>query len=225
MGKRLVEVLVERGYPVRVLARKLSHIEMLKKLNVEIFFGDVADLESLRPAIRGHGFGDSRCCRHDRKRERGRSAARSRERKIFWNFVARCKYRKLIYISSCSVYGVADYKEGAMVREDAPLERFPEKRGHYSYCQVESESDRFRGHKRRIHTHRLPAAGNHLGAGGRGFYPNDGFSLGEKVFVIIGNGKFVLPFVHIDNLIEAIVKAIENQKERAGIYNVVDPER
>ena len=53
LGKRLVELLVKEGYPVRVLARKLSNIEYLKRLGVEIYFGDVADKESLKSAFEG----------------------------------------------------------------------------------------------------------------------------------------------------------------------------
>jgi len=52
-----------------------------------------------------------------------------------------------------------------------------------------------------------------------------GFSIGNKLFAVIGNGKFVLPFVYIDNLVEAIVRGIENNDRAGGIYNVVDSER
>jgi nucleoside-diphosphate-sugar epimerase len=63
------------------------------------------------------------------------------------------------------------------------------------------------------------------GPGGEIFTPIMGFSLGKKLFAVIGNGRFVLPFVYIDNLVEAIVKAIERQGTAGGVYNVVDPER
>ena len=53
LGTRLVELLAQKGYPVRALVRKLSNTKKLKACGAEIFFGDVADLESLRPAFRG----------------------------------------------------------------------------------------------------------------------------------------------------------------------------
>ena len=53
LGKRLVEGLVREGYPVRVLARKLSNIEPLERLGVEIFYGDVGDKESLTRSFDG----------------------------------------------------------------------------------------------------------------------------------------------------------------------------
>ena len=36
-----------------MLARKLSNIEPLRKLGVEVFFGDVADKDSLNTAMKG----------------------------------------------------------------------------------------------------------------------------------------------------------------------------
>jgi nucleoside-diphosphate-sugar epimerase len=52
-----------------------------------------------------------------------------------------------------------------------------------------------------------------------------GFSLGNKLFATIGNGRFVLPYVYVDNLVGAIVAALENDNSKGEIYNVVDPER
>ncbi len=49
-----------------------------------------------------------------------------------------------------------------------------------------------------------------------------GFSLGTRLFGIIGNGDFVLPLVYIDNLVDAIILAIEKEESNGKIYNVVD---
>ena len=52
-----------------------------------------------------------------------------------------------------------------------------------------------------------------------------GFAAGEKVFLIIGSGRFVLPFVYIDNLVHAILAALTNPNASGRTYNVVDPYR
>jgi len=131
----------------------------------------------------------------------------------------------LIYISSCAVYGVADYRKGAVVGEDATLERFPEKRGFYSWSKLKADQIIAEA----ITKGPMPIIslrpGTIWGPGGETFTPMMGFSLGEKLFAVIGNGKFVLPFVYIDNLVEAIVRGIENQGAGGGVYNVVDTER
>ncbi|MBE9592795.1 MAG: NAD-dependent epimerase/dehydratase family protein, partial [Proteobacteria bacterium] len=56
LGSRIVEILLEKGYKVRAFVRKTSKIEKLKKLDVEICFGDIADLASLRQAFEGMDY-------------------------------------------------------------------------------------------------------------------------------------------------------------------------
>ena len=224
LGTRLVELLAQKGYPVRALVRKLSNTKKLKACGVEIFFGDVADLESLRPAFRGidmvvHTAADTA------GNERDGEWSTIRGTRNVLDLCGQGGIRKLIYISSCAVYGVADYRKGAVVGEDATLERFPEKRGFYSWSKLKADQIIAEA----ITKGPMPIIslrpGTIWGPGGETFTPMMGFSLGEKLFAVIGNGKFVLPFVYIDNLVEAIVRGIENQGAGGGVYNVVDTER
>ena len=224
LGGRLVEVLAQRGYPARALVRKLSNTKKLKACGVEIFFGDVADLDSLRSAFLGmdmvvHAAADTA----GNERE-GEWSTIQGTRNVL-QLCSEAGIRKLIYIGSCAVYGVADYKKGTVVRENAPLERFPEKRGFYSWAKLKADQIVAEA----IATGSMPIIslrpGTIWGAGGEIFTPMMGFSFGKKLFAVIGNGKFVLPYVYIDNLVEAIVRGIENKGATGGIYNVVDPER
>lgn len=224
LGKRLVEMLVAEGYPVRVLARKLSSIEPLKKLGVEIFWGDVADKKSLDAAFQGvdvviHAAagtsGNKKDC------ELGTIQGTL-------NTLELCEsnpIKKLIYISSCSVYGVADYKTNQVVTEEASLERFPLKRGDYSASKQKSETFVLDAMKRRKFPTVILRPGTIFGPGGDLFTPMMGFSLMGKGFIVIGNGKFELPFVYVDNLVDVIIKSIQNDKANNQVFNVVDSER
>jgi nucleoside-diphosphate-sugar epimerase/predicted dehydrogenase len=224
LGTRLIEALAQRGYPVRALVRKLSNTKKLKACGVEVFFGDVADFESVRPSFQEmdvvvHAAADT----SGKERDGGQSTIQGTRNVL--ELCAQSGMRKLIYISSCAVYGVSDYRKGAVVNEDAPLERFPEKRGVYSCSKQKADQIIAEA----ITEGSVPIIslrpGTIWGPGGEIFTPIMGFSLGKKLFAVIGNGKFVLPFVYIDNLVEAIVKAIERQGTAGGVYNVVDPER
>lgn len=53
LGNNLVRLLLERGAPVRVLARATSDPRPLAGLDVEIVRGDVRDAESVRQAVQG----------------------------------------------------------------------------------------------------------------------------------------------------------------------------
>ena len=50
LGREVVRRLVESGYRVRALVRPQSHTGELERLNVELAYGDVRDLASLRTA-------------------------------------------------------------------------------------------------------------------------------------------------------------------------------
>jgi nucleoside-diphosphate-sugar epimerase/predicted dehydrogenase len=221
LGSRLVELLIQRNYPVRALARKLSNIEKLKELQAEIFFGDVADIESLKSAFEGvdmvvHAAADTKGSEED-----GQVSTIQGTKNVI-DLCQQCKIKKLVYISSCSVYGVADFKKGEVVNEESSLERYPERRGHYSYSKYHADRIIIEA----MSKGGLPIVclrpGTIFGPGGEIFTPMMGFALGQKVFAIIGSGNFVLPLVYIDNLVSAIIAAIEKEQSIGKIYNIVD---
>ncbi|MBL0732041.1 MAG: NAD(P)-dependent oxidoreductase [Desulfosarcina sp.] len=141
--------------------------------------------------------------------------------------LALCKemgVKKLVYISSCSVYGVADYKKGYVVTEDSLLERAPEARGTYSNAKFQAERVVLKAMKKHICPIVCLRPGTIFGPGGEIYTPMMGFSLGNRMFGVIGNGRFVLPLVYIDNLVDAIITAMEKKESGGKIYNVVDPD-
>ena len=223
LGTRLVEQLKSRGYPVRALARKLSDTEKLKRLKAEIFFGDVADIDSMRPAFEGVDFVVHAAADTGGDEKESRLSTLLGTSNII-ELGKEFNVKKLVYISSCSVYGVSDYKSGQVVTEASSLERHPEKRGVYSEAKLKADnlitSEMKKGG--------LPIAclrpGTIFGPGGDIYTPMMGFSIGNKIFAIIGNGKFVLPLVYIDNLVDAIVTVMEKKESAGQIYNLIDPD-
>lgn len=53
LGSHIVKKLVAKDYRVRVLVRKTSNLETIKQLEVEKFYGDVMDKDSLQAAMKG----------------------------------------------------------------------------------------------------------------------------------------------------------------------------
>jgi nucleoside-diphosphate-sugar epimerase len=130
---------------------------------------------------------------------------------------------KLVYISSCNVYGVADFTDGQLVGEDSGLERFSVKRGHYTHAKLEAERLVIGAMQKGTVSAVCLRPGTIYGPGGQVFTPMMGFSVGEKFFAVIGDGQFVLPLVYVDNLADAIVSAIIEPQSTGKIYNVIDP--
>jgi 2-alkyl-3-oxoalkanoate reductase len=224
LGSRIVEALLDKGYHVRALARKTSNIEHLQKLNVEICYGDVADPVSLEPA-----FADINIVVHaaaDTKGDKIESLKTTiNGTQNIASLSIKYKIDKLIYISSCSVYGISQLKENQIVDENARLEGYPEKRGFYSEAKLKAETLLLDTAKKDNIPFVCLRPGTIFGEGGDIYTPMMGFSAGIKLFAIIGNGKFILPLVYIDNLVEAIILTISSENSTGQTYNVVDPER
>ena len=51
LGSHLVESLLARGEEVRVLVRPTSKVDHLESLKVELVYGDINNIQSLREAI------------------------------------------------------------------------------------------------------------------------------------------------------------------------------
>ena len=221
LGRRIVEVLVERRIPVRALVRKTSRVNHLRLPGVTLFYGDITDADSLSPA-----FKEVDSVVHAAAGNRGTDGEILRATvEGTRNILDLCSFNsigKLVYISSCSVYGVADYAAGQVIDENASLERFPERRGVYSLAKFEAEGlvAAFMALKKVPTVCLRP--GTIYGPGGENFTPMVGFSIANKVFAVIGSGGMILPLVYIDNLVQAILVAMADEKSSGQVYNVVD---
>jgi nucleoside-diphosphate-sugar epimerase len=223
LGRGLVKGLVAGGYSVKVLARERSNVERLKRLGVEIVYGDIADKVSFAQSFEGVDVVVHAAAGTSGSRTEAESGTVQGTRNVLELCVA-CGVRKLVYMSSCSVYGVVDYLRDALVTEDFPLERFPEKRGHYSSSKQAAEAlvqaAMGKGDFRIV----ILRPGTIYAPDGELFPPMLGFALGKKLFLVIGNGSFELPLVWRDNLVDAIIQSIRNEAADDQIFNVVDGE-
>lgn len=224
LGSRTVAILSEQGCSVHALVRKTSRTDHLRLPKVTIFHGDVGEAETLKSAFEGADYVIHTAADTGGSEEGGKLSTIRGTR----NILALCeqyKVKKLVYISSCNVYGVVDYGYGQVVTEESSLERFPEKRGHYTHAKLMAEQlvTKF------MENGTVPIVclrpGTIYGPGGDIYTPMIGFSLSNKLFAVIGDGSFVLPLVYVDNLVEAILVALKKSNSTNKIYNVVDPVR
>lgn len=222
LGRKVIERLVVDGYPVRVLARKLARVEPLVALGAEVVWGDVADLPSFDRAVAGCDV-VVHLAAGTSGTERDSETATLQGTRNLLELCERHKPRKLVYISSCSVYGVTEARSGARITETSPLERHPERRG--SYSASKQEADQYVSEYMR--SGGVPVTilrpGTIYGPGGDVYTPLMGFSAGS-LYVVIGMGGFVLPFVHVENVADAIAQCIEKPQSNGEIFNVIDPE-
>lgn len=224
LGNRTVTILSEAGCFVHALVRITSRTDHLLLPNVTIFHGDVAKAESMKPAFRGVEYVIHTAADTSGNADAGKLSTIQGTNNVL-NLCELYNVKMLVYISTCNVYGVFDYEQGQVVTEESSLERFPEKRGSYSHAKLESERLVVSAMERGIIPIVCLRPGTIYGPGGDIFTPMIGFSLGRKFFAVIGDGRFVLPLVYVDNLVEAIIVAMTNHNSRNKTYNVVDPQK
>jgi nucleoside-diphosphate-sugar epimerase len=214
---------VANGYRVRVLVRKLAKVDAVHETGAEIFWGDVGDLESFGEAMSGCDLVVHLAAGTSGSDEDCETATLEGTRNLL-ELCRRHGPKRLVYISSCSVYRVVGSSSHERISETTALEPHPECRGRYAASKL--EADRYATEFQK--TGHVPTVvlrpGTVYGPGGTLYTPVMGFSVGS-LYVVIGMGAFVLPVVYLDNLIDAVVLAMEKDEAAGEIFNVVDPER
>jgi len=223
LGRPVVRRLVAAGYPVRVLTRTSEKVQAIQQVGAEACVGDVADSSSFDRAVAG--------CELIVHLAAGTSGSAKdsetgtiRGTRNLLTLAAQHRVARLVYVSSCSVYGVADYATGEKVTETSGLERFPEKRGSYTAAKLEAEAFVRDFMQQGVVPTVILRPGTIYGPGGEIYPPLVGLAFGALYFVI-GMGNFRMPVVFVDNLVDAVVMSMENDEAVGQIFNVVDAER
>ncbi|MBP1748368.1 MAG: hypothetical protein H6Q52_907 [Deltaproteobacteria bacterium] len=226
LGRRLTEMLVEKGYFVRVLVRKLTNIDPFRDLGVDVHYGDLRDELAVAEAIDGMDY-----VVHAAAAQEGdwdtfdATTVHGTERVL--RLARQLKVRRVIYISSMSVYQMSGLKKGSLIAEDGLLEQNPAARGFYTFSKLQAENVT-RGLMGVNGNGKVPTVilrpATIYGPRGPVFTPLIGVSLFNKIFMILGKKKMRLPLVYIDNLVDAIILCIENERSAGHTFNVIDDE-
>ncbi len=212
IGSHLVRALLAKGKKVRVLARKTSSIKKLEKLNVEILYGSLDDVNSLVEATKG-----IKTVYH--------LAAMLGSPEITYkqlynvnvkgtkNLIEACtknKVRRFVLISSVAAMGPAKHMADEKTKCNPKTDY--DKTKYFSELAVKkSKLDWTIVRPTMVY--------------GPGEIRNKAklFRLVQKgFFVILGNGKNFMSLVYIDNLIKGIILAKESKKAIRHTYIISD---
>lgn len=220
VGTHVVRKLVNEGLPIRVLVRKVSRIRPLEQLGVEILFGDIRDEAALEGALsQVHSVVHLAADTSGDPRSSEDTNVRGTENLI--RAVRRRGVKRVIYMSSMSVYETARARQGAVYDEDAPLEPEPSKRGGYA-CTKKVAEDLVRaamGQEGPLWIVLRPAM--IFGPGVDMFFPPIGVRLANRFIIMFGSGKEPLRLIHVDDVSEAIFLCLTKDILRHRVYNLV----
>ena len=213
IGKRLSFLLASRGYEVRILSRNDSSNSVYKTFvwNVtEQYINDSA-FEGLNHIIHlaGAGIADKRW---SEKRKKEIIASRVTSTNLLYNTVKRLKtpLNSFISASATGYYGAVT-SETIFEEKDKPAKDFLGK-----VCSLWEDSI-FQFNEIKIRTVAL-RTGIVLSKDGGALK-----KMKTPVITSLGNGKQYMPWIHIDDLCELYIKAIEDEQFK-GAFNAVSSE-
>ena len=215
VGHHLIEALQTRGYGVRVLALPTENTTSLERTHVSIYRGDVRLPETLVEPMHGVDAVYHLAAIHGLWRpKQDYYAVNVAGTENVCQAALAAGVRRLIHVSSWSVYGMA---LGQAVNEDFPLKPIPD-----PYALTKAEADKLV--QRYIVQDRLPAV---IVRPGTMFGPGDQVNFGRMAdrlragrAVIIGSGRNALPFVYVTDVVDGMLLAADQEQAIGGVYNL-----
>jgi len=217
LGSAIARQLVKNGYYVRALVRLLSHTEHLEALGAELVYGDIRDHDQVLKAMDGMDV-----VVHAAAALRGSS-----------DFMLDCaikgtrniadaakihNLKRVIYISSMSVYDSLKLCDGEIISEGSPLEEFPQLRGSYSLAKRRAE-DQALGHLRDVRPQWTILRPSVIVGERYDLFSPVGKKTGKLLFCA-GSKRRILNLVHVQDVASAILNLIRNDAAAGRIFNI-----
>jgi nucleoside-diphosphate-sugar epimerase len=219
LGRAVAARLEQAGCHSRLLVRKAAQGQLLPP-TAEVIVGDVGDADSLDRALQG-----ATAVLHLAAATRGgRAEFDATNIDGTRRLIEACMHRpacRLVHVSSIGVLDHAGRKAASgPLREDAPLEPFPEQRGNYTRTKLAAEML-----IREAATQGLDAVilrpGQILGPGCERVTPNGVVAL--RGWNLVGDGRCLLPLVYVEDVVDALLLAAFRPGVAGEVFHIVDP--
>jgi predicted dehydrogenase/nucleoside-diphosphate-sugar epimerase len=222
LGRALVKRLIQEEEFVRLFVRRLPPPEILDHPRVEVVLGDLSDRQAVHRAVEeatavfhiGAAMGGG-WATHEAATIMGTR-----------NVVDACLAHhvpKMVYVSSLAVIDRNGHHSNGLVTESAPLEPEPQQRGHYTLAKLEAE----RIVRTAAQDQGLPVIvlrpGQIWTESGPLISPAVGIRAGNHM-IVIGDDSNLLPMVHVDDVVDAIVLAAQSTFRQCELFQIVDNE-
>jgi 2-alkyl-3-oxoalkanoate reductase len=220
IGGFLVDRLLAEGFPTRVLARPSSRADKIQNAGAEVIMGDLAGQDSVDRAVQGMEcvfHCGAQVGSHGTREEFFQSNVRGTE--LILEASVRAGVQQVVYLSSLGVYGPP--LNSHPITEETPFDPKPEKRGHYSHTKIIAERLAVRLAKQ----HGLPLVilrpGFVYGGASRPPAGLFAFQRGNRA-TVIGRKDCILPLNYVENLVDAMLLAVEVPSVETKQFNILD---
>jgi dihydroflavonol-4-reductase len=220
LGTAVAREVVREGYYVRALVRPVSHTKRLEELGVELIYGDIRDRERVTEAANGMDIAIHMAAALQGSRDYILDCAIKGTENIA-SAAQRCDLKRVIYVSSMSVYDALALYRGKSIAEDAPLEEFPLLRGSYSLAKRMAEDVVLPHLQDRRPSWTILRPSLIVGKD-----RNELSSVGKKIgnlLICPGSSKTRLELVYVDDVAAAVTKLLQCDQTRGRIFNISGP--
>jgi 2-alkyl-3-oxoalkanoate reductase len=222
LGSAFVKRLIQEDEHVRLFVRRLPPPEIADHPQIEVVLGELGDPGAVDRAIDGATavFHIGAAMGGGWPAHEAGTIAGTR------NVVEACLKHdvpKMIYISSLSVIDWAGHPANQPVTESATLEPTPQQRGFYTQAKLEAE----RIVRAAAQERGLPVVILRPGQIWSETSPLITAAVGIRLgqwLVVVGDDSNQPPFVHVDDVVEAIVLSTQSPFSRGEVFQVVDNE-
>ena len=217
VGYHLVRELVASGYYVRALVRPLSRIERLNSLGVEIVFGDVRSGNDVHQAAEGMDV-IVHAAAAMRGREQFMVDVAVQGTKNIAEAAAAMNVKRVLYLSSMSVYDYSRMKNGDTITETSPLEEQPHLRGAYSLAKRQAEDVALLHLKDSAPAWTIVRPSVIIG-GGPDPLAAAGSKLGKRLVCCSPRGKRIR-VIHVDDVATGMISLLQNDSTKNQVYTL-----
>lgn len=218
IGRRLTRVLCQLGEPVRILARRPSNLRPLADLPIEIVYGDLADLDTVRAAVRGvrRVFNCAGMVSDWGPWAAFQAANITGVDNLLRAMREETRLERFVHLSTSDVYG---YPNRRHVTEDAPL---VDRRMSYNSSKIAGELLAWRAYRE----HGIPLV---VIRPASVYGPEDVHYVGEILallrsgsMMLIDEGRPIAGLTYVDNLVDLLLLASERPAAVGQAFNASD---
>ncbi len=224
IGGKLVEALVGKGYEVRCLVRETSDVSRLKTLGVELFHGDLGDLDALRNLPQG---GDVIFHLAALVTDWGEA-----DNFYKYNVLATKELlesskahgvKRFVYMSSSTVVWKSDFWNiHKLIDIDETYPYTQKHTDNYNASKTQAEKLVLEYNNNEGFETTVLRPSNVWGAGDTVILPRVAMAAKKGILYPMGSGeRFVTP-CHVDNLVNALLLLAKNAKAPGNIYFIND---
>ena len=219
LGRAVVRRLRATGAPLRLLVRRPSH--KAPEEGIHLVYGDLGN-----PAAVDHAMEGIEVVYHVGAAMKG--GPFEFQSGTIWgtrNVVEACArhgVRKLVHVSSMTVLEHTGEAPDGPVNEASRYEPYPERRGLYTQTKLEAEKIVLDAAREGRVNAVILRPGQIYGPGAESFPPGGTLAIAGR-WLVVGSGERQVPFVHVENVVDAIVLAADAPVANGAIFQLVDP--